>query len=118
VITRTSRLRRGLAGAVVLATMAAACTSGGGDDAGPEPTTAVTAPSTEDAPEATTPAATEPAPEPDPTTGGDATSPAPTDPPVAVPAALQFSAPLVGGGEFDGAETAGTPTVFWFWAPT
>jgi hypothetical protein len=36
----------------------------------------------------------------------------------AVPEALQFTAPLVGGGEFVGADYAGKPTVFWFWAPT
>ena len=36
----------------------------------------------------------------------------------AVPEALQFTAPLVGGGEFNGADYAGKPTVFWFWAPT
>ena len=35
------------------------------------------------------------------------------------PAALQFRAPLVGEGEFDGAEQAdGRPVAFWFWAPT
>jgi hypothetical protein len=37
---------------------------------------------------------------------------------VAAPAALQFSAPLVGGGELDATSLAGKPTVFWFWAPT
>lgn len=37
---------------------------------------------------------------------------------VAVPAALQFTAPLVGGGELDAAAYAGKPTVLWFWAPT
>jgi hypothetical protein len=37
---------------------------------------------------------------------------------VVVPEALQFTAPLVGGGTFDGAAAAGKPTVFWFWAPT
>jgi hypothetical protein len=36
----------------------------------------------------------------------------------AAPAALQFSAPLVGGGELDASTLAGKPTVFWFWAPT
>ena len=36
----------------------------------------------------------------------------------AAPAALQFSAPLVGGGELDATTLAGKPTVFWFWAPT
>jgi hypothetical protein len=35
-----------------------------------------------------------------------------------VPDSLNFRAPLVGGGEFDGAAFAGRPTVFWFWAPT
>ena len=58
----------------------------------------------------------------------DASAATPTDAPpadapaeapaAAVPAALQFTAPLLGGGEFDGAAYAGTPTVFWFWAPT
>jgi len=36
----------------------------------------------------------------------------------AVPEALQFTAPLVGGGEFSGADLPDKPTVFWFWAPT
>ena len=36
----------------------------------------------------------------------------------AVPELLQFSAPLVGGGEFAGADYAGRATAFWFWAPT
>ena len=31
---------------------------------------------------------------------------------------LGFTAPLVGGGEFDGAAHAGKPVAFWFWAPT
>ncbi|MDA2813196.1 redoxin domain-containing protein [Nocardiopsis sp. RSe5-2] len=33
------------------------------------------------------------------------------------PAALDFSAPLVGGGEIDGADLQGEPVVLWFWAP-
>ena len=49
------------------------------------------------------------------TSGGD---PATTEAAVVVPEALQFTAPLVGGGTFDGAAVAGKPTVFWFWAPT
>ena len=39
-------------------------------------------------------------------------------PPAVVPEVLAFTAPLVGGGTFDGAAAAGKPTVFWFWAPT
>lgn len=39
-------------------------------------------------------------------------------PVIDVPAALAFRAPLVGGGEFDGAAYAGRPVAFWFWAPT
>ena len=35
-----------------------------------------------------------------------------------VPASLQFTAPLVGGGEIVGDELAGKPTAFWFWSPT
>lgn len=34
------------------------------------------------------------------------------------PELLQFTAPLVGGGEFNGADRAGQATAFWFWAPT
>ncbi len=49
----------------------------------------------------------------------DGAQPADTTPPAAaVPQALQFSAPLVGGGTFEGAAVADKPTVFWFWAPT
>ncbi len=66
---------------------------------------------------------TTPAPSTDGTTAqpdGDDTDnePTPTEPVVAVPEALQFTAPLVGGGTFDGTASAGRPTVFWFWAPT
>lgn len=32
--------------------------------------------------------------------------------------ALQFSAPLVGGGELDFRQFAGTTVALWFWAPT
>lgn len=44
--------------------------------------------------------------------------PTSADPAVVVPEALQFTAPLVGGGTFDGAALTDKPTVFWFWAPT
>lgn len=37
---------------------------------------------------------------------------------VNVPELLQFTAPLVGGGEFNGADRGGRATAFWFWAPT
>lgn len=50
--------------------------------------------------------------------GSDDGAPATGATPVVVPEALQFTAPLVGGGEFDGADVALKPTVFWFWAPT
>jgi hypothetical protein len=42
----------------------------------------------------------------------------PADGAVTAPASLQFTAPLVGGGEIDAATLAGKPTLFWFWAPT
>lgn len=45
------------------------------------------------------------------TDGGGGTAP------MAVPAALQFSAPVVGGGSLDLASFAGTTVLFWFWAP-
>ena len=48
---------------------------------------------------------------------GDTSEPA--APAVPVPEALQFTAPLVGGGEIDlAAGFDNKPTVFWFWAPT
>lgn len=34
------------------------------------------------------------------------------------PAALQFSAPAVGGGSIDFTQYAGQTVVLWFWAPT
>ncbi len=37
--------------------------------------------------------------------------------PGAVPAALDFTAPLVGGGRLDAGGLAGQPVLFWFWAP-
>ncbi|MGD9996309.1 MAG: hypothetical protein AB7L17_17390 [Ilumatobacteraceae bacterium] len=35
-----------------------------------------------------------------------------------IAAALQFQAPILGGGELDGASLAGRPVLMWFWAPT
>jgi hypothetical protein len=35
----------------------------------------------------------------------------------AVPVALDFDAPLVGGGRFDARTFAGRPLALWFWAP-
>jgi len=40
-----------------------------------------------------------------------------TDAVAAVPAALDFSAPLVDGTEFDARGLAGGTVVFWFWSP-
>jgi hypothetical protein len=48
-------------------------------------------------------------------TVGSDDSPAPTGD---GPEILQFTSPLVGGGELDAAELSGTPTAFWFWSPT
>lgn len=41
----------------------------------------------------------------------------PTSTPAKVPAALNFTMPTVGGGEFSGAAYAGKPLALWFWAP-
>jgi hypothetical protein len=85
----------------------AACGGGSTNDG-----TAVTAEPTTDVPVAE-PAAAEPAAA-EPATGDTP----PADDVVAAPASLQFTAPLVGGGELDAATLAGKPTLFWFWAPT
>jgi hypothetical protein len=110
----TRRRAVGTFGAALLLVTAAACSSGSDD------TTVASAPSADETIAAPT----------DPSAADDAngaesgpavsSTPDPGDnaPAVVVPAALQFSAPLVGGGTFDGAASAGKPTVFWFWAPT
>ncbi len=98
---RSKRLLSALAAGALL--LAACGTSSDGGSANTAPATeAVATPDTE------------------PAAPADAASDAvPTDvDAVAVPAALQFSAPLVGGGELDASSLAGKPTVFWFWAPT
>jgi hypothetical protein len=41
-----------------------------------------------------------------------------TAPDADAPAALQFSAPSVGGGIIDFTQFAGKTVVLWFWAPT
>ncbi|BAN03282.1 hypothetical protein [Ilumatobacter coccineus] len=117
----TTRVAAAVAG---LALVAASC--GGGDSADPattDATSTATAPST-DAPAGAPADTADPATDaPDDTAADAATADAaPVDDtataPAAVPAALQFSAPLVGGGEIDATTLAGTPTAFWFWAPT
>jgi hypothetical protein len=78
---------------------------GGGDDAAEAPTEPPTSPIT--SPTATsTPAATSSASTPD--RGSNA---------AAVPEALDFAAPLVGGGQIEMGEFAGRPVLLWFWAP-
>ena len=50
-----------------------------------------------------------------PATTGDDTGSAVV--PADVPAALQFAAPLVGGGDIELTTLAGRPVLLWFWAP-
>jgi hypothetical protein len=116
----TSTRRRavlGAIGATVLLFAATACASESDDSADSSPAAETIgadtrAPSTDAPSDTAAPVEATTAPD---TGGGD---PEPTDPAVVVPEALQFTAPLVGGGTFDGAEAAGKPTMFWFWAPT
>lgn len=66
---------------------------------------------------AASPATDAPAPAATATTAGT-DQPASSDSPAgAVPAALEFSAPLVGGGEIELGALAGRPVLLWFWAP-
>ena len=101
--------RRTLAALAGLALLASAC-GGGSEGGGAAPgVDAVSEPAATEAPPApAADAVAEPEAEPAPETGAE---------PATVPAALQFSAPLVGGGEIDAGTLAGKPTVFWFWAP-
>lgn len=71
----------------------AACGGGDGDDAEVAVDTPAVTASTGDATTATTPGAAGPI------------------------GALQFSAPLVGGGRIDMAELGDKPVLLWFWAP-
>jgi hypothetical protein len=84
-------LRRSLP--ILAATFLVAC--GGSSEPAASPAPVASAP-------VTAPAGTEPS-----RTGGDA----------AVPAALQLTAPLVGGGEIELGALAGRPVLLWFWAP-
>ncbi len=118
--TKRRRAAVGAISATLLVFAATACGAESGDstaestsDSAVESTVGDTdAPST-DAPIETTAPTSETA---EPETGSD--DPTSTGTAVVVPEALQFTAPLVGGGTFDGAAAAGKPTVFWFWAPT
>lgn len=67
--------------------------------------------STEETPDAAPEDTDEPA---DPATDDSDDSAGPA---VAVPAAMDFTAATVEGGDLDVAALAGEPTVFWFWAP-
>jgi hypothetical protein len=102
-------------GALALALTAAACTSSDSSDAAATPaeTTETDAPRTDATPNATSAVGDGESAD---TAPGAGT--APGDQGVVVPEALQFTAPLVGGGEFSGDTVAGKPTLFWFWAPT
>lgn len=99
-----SNVLRRLLVPVALVGALAAC-GGGGDDDAATPATAA------DAPADDTAVADQPAPTSAPDDGsgsavvGDA------------PEALQFTAPLVGGGDIEMAALAGRPVLLWFWAP-
>ena len=45
-------------------------------------------------------------------------TPSATGAAVAAPEALQFTAPLVGGGSLDFTQYSGRTVALWFWAPT
>jgi hypothetical protein len=118
----TNRRHRLAVGAVALVLVASACSSTDAGDGSVAPETAGTSETTAAAdpePAGTTPPA-DATTGPTPTDGADTGTAAPDviAPDLVVPEALQFTAPLVGGGQFDGATYAGKPTVFWFWAPT
>lgn len=104
---------------------ATACDTGADESSGtaapatvPETTTGDTRAATTEAPATDAPTGSSEAPSAATTAPASSAAPAPTEAPVVVPEALQFTAPLVGGGTFDGAAAAGKPTLFWFWAPT
>jgi len=102
--------RRALALAVASVVSLAACgTDGDGAVGSPSAATAADGPAETVAAGAESTAVSS-------TPGGSATSA--SLPTAAAPEALQFSAPLVGGGELDLRSLAGTTVALWFWAPT
>ncbi|SDU76668.1 redoxin domain-containing protein [Jiangella alkaliphila] len=58
-----------------------------------------------------------PAATPEPTTPAPPAQTSPAAPAVALPEELDFTAPTVAGGTFEGASLLGRPAVLWFWAP-
>jgi len=125
VITRTTS--SWVAGLVALALLGAACSSASSPEVVDPAATPAETPATEAGTEAADERSTEPvaSEQEDGSEGqsessgaepeGDTSEP---DTPAA-PETLQFTAPLVGGGEIDlAAGFDSKPTVFWFWAPT
>jgi hypothetical protein len=109
---------------VMVLVVAGALLAGCGDDMGSSGSAATdaldaatAAPTSTTTPSTTTPSTATPS-----TTGAPGTgAPQPGDtaqPASEVPEALQFAAPLVGGGSLDFSQYAGTTVALWFWAPT
>ncbi|HRC48149.1 MAG TPA: hypothetical protein PLS72_12755 [Ilumatobacteraceae bacterium] len=113
---------------VMVLVVAGALLAGCGDDMGSSGSAATdaldaaTAAPTTTTPSTTTPSTTTPSTATPSTTGAPGTgAPQPGDtaqPASEVPEALQFAAPLVGGGSLDFSQYAGTTVALWFWAPT
>lgn len=93
-----SAVLRRLAPVLAAAVLVTACGSGSDEAAS---TTSTTTPQT---------APSSPAP------GGDGSGVVTADP-LDAPEALQFSSPLVGGGDIELTTLAGRPVLLWFWAP-
>lgn len=68
-------------------------------------------------PTATAEATADPTPTPEPTETPTPTQEPATEDPIALPAALDFEAPTVDGGTFQGASLLGQDSVLYFWAP-
>lgn len=107
-------MRRTVATTAALAAAAlvlSACGSGEGTEAASEASPTTTVEQTQEATPTPTPEATETA------ETAETTEPAQTEEPVALPAALDFEAPTVDGGTFEGASLLGQDSVLYFWAP-
>jgi len=111
---RMARFSAALTGLVLVAAACGAGDESGSSAPGVGTEAAVEAPPATDTARPADATATDPAESP----AEPAAEPEGAADPVVAPAALQFTAPLVGGGELDAAALAGKPTIFWFWAPT
>jgi len=108
-------MRRTLLPLALAAALLAAC---GGTSTSSDPSAQPATPVTTSAPAGDTPATTDSGTVASAPATDSTAAPAASAPAASAPEALQFAAPLVGGGTIDFTKYAGKTVAIWFWAPT